>query len=145
MKKIPFYILCLILLTSATWQTDFTKAKTEAAAQHKYILLKFSGSDWCIPCIKMEKNIFDQDVFQQYADEQLILVNADFPQQKKNKPSKEVQEQNEMLAEKYNKQGSFPLTLLLDSDGKVLKTWKGYKKETTPEEFVSQVKAAINE
>ncbi len=144
MKNIPIYLFCLIMLTSATWQTDFTKAQTEAAAQHKYILLKFSGSDWCIPCIKMEKKIFDQEAFENFAKDKLVLVNADFPQQKKNKPAKEVQDQNDMLAEKYNKEGSFPLTLLLDSEGKVLKTWKGYK-DGTPEEFVSQIKAAINE
>lgn len=144
MKNIPLYLLCLIFLTSATWQTDFAKAKAEAAAQHKYILLKFSGSDWCIPCIKMEKRIFDQESFQDYANDKLVLVNADFPRQKKNMPDKEQVKANEALAEQYNKQGHFPYTLLLDAKGNVVKEWDGYK-DATPEQFIDQIKAAINE
>lgn len=143
MKNIAPLFLALLLLTSATWQTDFSKAKQQAAQQHKYILLKFSGSDWCMPCIKMEKQVFDQPVFEEYANEHLVLVNADFPQQKKNMPAKEVVKQNEMLAEKYNSGGSFPFTVLLNDKGEVIKTWKGYNDAITPEVFVNQLKTVI--
>ncbi|MEZ5017893.1 MAG: thioredoxin family protein [Flavipsychrobacter sp.] len=144
MKKLPqiFLLFSAVLLMSATWRTDFSKAKTEAKQEHKYILIKFSGSDWCIPCIKMEKRIFDKEPFQNYANGNLILINADFPRQKKNKLDKELVKANEALAEQYNKSGHFPYTLLLDANGKVLKTWDGYK-DATPEEFVSEIKAAI--
>ena len=81
-----------IALMSFTWRTDFDHAKTDAAAQHKLIILKFSGSDWCIPCIRMEKNIFSNSVFTTYADGNLIMVNADFPRKKKNQPSRENRE-----------------------------------------------------
>lgn len=144
MKRLLTALLCLVVLTSANWRTDFQKAKSEAKQQHKYILLKFSGSDWCIPCIKMEKRIFDQAPFQQYAKDKLIMVNADFPRQKKNQPAADVVKSNEMLAETYNKTGHFPYTVLLDADGKVLKTWDGYK-DATPEEFVKEIKAATHE
>lgn len=144
MKYTLVLVLSFIIFLSASWRTDFATAKTDAAAEHKYILLKFSGSDWCIPCIKMEKRIFDKEVFQQYAKDKLILVNADFPRQKKNMPTDDIVKSNEMLAEQYNKSGHFPLTLLLDANGKVLKTWDGYK-DATPEDFVTQVKAAIHE
>ena len=68
-----------------------------------------------------------------------MLVNADFPRLKKNKLAKELQKQNEKLAEKYNNKGTFPLTLLLDENGKVLQSWDSYPK-TTPEQFVAQLK-----
>ena len=144
MRRVLVLLICLFALTSANWRTDFAKAKTEAAQQSKYILLKFSGSDWCLPCIKMEKRVFDKDVFQQFANDKLILINADFPRLKKNMPSKDIIKSNEMLAETYNKTGHFPYTVLLSADGKVIKTWDGYK-TATPEEFVKEVKTAISE
>ena len=130
-----------MLLMSVTWRTDFDKAQSEAQASGKYILLKFSGSDWCIPCIRMEKNIFSTAGFTQFADSNLVTVNADFPQKKKNMPSREVTKQNDLLASKYNKEGHFPLTLLLSPDGKVVRTWDGFP-DGTPEDFKAQVRAS---
>lgn len=132
-----------ILFLTTAWQTDFEKAKTEAKTENKFILLNFSGSDWCGPCIRLHKEIFGSEVFTKYADEKLVLVNADFPRLKKNMLSKEQQKQNDALADKYNSDGSFPLTLLLDADGKVIKKWEGFPSET-PDEFTDDVKAAAD-
>lgn len=132
-----------ILFLTTAWQTDFEKAKAEAKTENKFILLNFSGSDWCGPCIRLHKEIFGSEVFTKYADEKLVLVNADFPRLKKNMLSKEQQKQNDALADKYNSDGSFPLTLLLDADGKVIKKWEGFPSET-PDEFTDDVKAAAD-
>ncbi|MEI8060167.1 MAG: thioredoxin family protein, partial [Ferruginibacter sp.] len=67
--------------------------------------------------------------FTQYASDNLVLLNADFPRKNKNQLSKEQQKINEALAEKYNPQGSFPFTLLLDSNGNKLKVWDGFYKD----------------
>lgn len=129
------------LLLSFTWQTDFEKAKSAATAQHRLIMLKFSGSDWCIPCIRMEKTVFNTPVFQAFADSSLVMVNADYPRLKKNQPSKDIAHQNDQLASIYNKDGHFPLTLLLSADGKVLKRWDGYS-GTPPADFIAQIQTA---
>src|SRR5258705_691249 len=99
-----FYTVLLAGILSSTiiWQTDCEKAKVEAKAENKLILLNFSGSDWCGPCIRLKKDIFDSETFMKYADENLVLVNADFPRLKKNMLSKELQKQNESLADTYN-------------------------------------------
>lgn len=136
-------LLSTIMLSAAIWQTDFEKAKTEAKTENKFILLNFSGSDWCGPCIRLHKEIFDSEIFTKYADEKLVLVNADFPRLKKNLLSKEQQKQNDALADKYNNDGTFPLTVLLNADGKVIKKWDGYP-SSTPEEFTTDVKAAVD-
>lgn len=128
------------LLMSMGWSTDLSKAKDEARKEHKLILLSFSGSDWCIPCIKTRKEIFDKEAFMDYAASSLVLVNVDFPRLKKNALSKEQTKQNEALADTYNKKGVFPLTLLLDAEGKVLKEWEGFP-DVNPEVFVSQISA----
>ena len=139
MKFFSFVVASLLLANALIWETDFSKATEKAKQEHKLILLKFSGSDWCIPCIKMQKEIFESSAFQKFSDSNLVLVNADFPRLKKNKLAKELQKQNEKLAEKYNNKGTFPLTLLLDENGKVLQSWDSYPK-TTPEQFVAQLK-----
>jgi len=135
---IALLVLPLFLMSAGIWRTDFEKAKADAQRQHKLILLKFSGSDWCIPCIRMEKEVFATDTFQHFAAESLIMVNADFPRH----ANKALLKQNEKLAEQYNKEGHFPYTVLLDPDGKVLKSWDGYK-GMKPEELIAQVKPDV--
>jgi thioredoxin-related protein len=143
MQTLTSILFSTILFLNASWQTDFERAKSEAKTENKFILLNFSGSDWCGPCIRLHKEIFDSEVFTKYADENLVLVNADFPRLKKNMLSKEQQKQNDALADKYNTNGAFPLTLLLDADGKVIKKWDGFPSETA-EEFTNDVKAAAD-
>lgn len=129
-----------ILLLSWSWQTNFEKAKTEAKLNHKLILLNFSGSDWCVPCMQMQREIFLKEEFNSFASNHLEVVNADFPRLKKNRLSKELVKQNDALADQYNKEGHFPHTVLLDADGKVLKTWDGYHGEN-PQTFIQQIEA----
>lgn len=143
------FLLSVLLFTSfninsPAWTTDFDKAKTEAANSGKFILLNFSGSDWCIPCIRLHKEFFETESFKEFAKNHLILVNADFPRLKKNQLSKEQTKKNEMLAEKYNTHGVFPLTLLLDADGKVWKQWEGLPK-VSAEEFTSAINSLVHD
>src|SRR5437868_491133 len=133
-KAVIGVIFCSLLLMSVGWTTDFKSATEEAKKNNKYILLSFSGSDWCIPCIKTRKEIFEKEPFIKFADSKLVLVNADFPRLKKNMLSKEQTQQNEALADQYNKTGIFPYTLLLDANGKILKEWQGYP-DVTPDVF----------
>lgn len=134
-------LLCFGFLTSSAqnWTSDFNAAQKLAQTSKQNILLNFSGSDWCGPCIRMKKELFGSDGFKNYANKNLILVNADFPRYKKNRLSEEQTKHNEMLAEKYNPKGSFPLTILFNKDGKILKSWVGYPPITT-DEFISQLK-----
>jgi len=136
--KLLLLSLILILSINVTWLGDFNGATTEAAKSHKYILINFSGSDWCGPCIRERKEILENDVFEKYASDHLVLVRADFPRQKKNQLSKDQIKRNEVLADKYNPDGKFPYTILVDEHGKVVKDWDGFPNES-PENFVSQI------
>ena len=142
MKLLAIFITTLFA-TGVTWSGDFNAAQKQAAQEHKLIVINFSGSDWCGPCIRLRKEILESATFENYASDHLILVRADFPRQKKNQLSKEQVKLNEALADKYNPDGKFPYTLLVDQTGKVLKTWDGFPDETA-EQFVSQVSTAVN-
>lgn len=143
MRLFSTFALSLVLFSAVNWETDFSAAQQKAKTEHKLILLNFSGSDWCGPCIKMHKDVFESAVFKNYADTALVLINADFPRLKKNKLSKEQQDKNDKLADKYNSKGIFPLTVLLDADGKVIASWEGYP-NLTPEQFTTTVKSLVD-
>jgi thioredoxin-related protein len=136
--KIKYLILLPCFLWTSVWHTNLEDAKAIAQKDHKYILLNFSGSDWCGPCIRLKKEIFETSVFQSMADSELVLVNADFPRNKKNQLSAEQQKINDAIADKYNAKGIFPYTLLLNADGKIIGTWEGLPDET-PDNFIQEI------
>ena len=139
-------VLAMVLITtmiSGEWLHDFQVAKDKATAENKYILLNFSGSDWCGPCIKLKKEVFENESFISLAEEKLVLLNADFPRSKKNQLTKEQTQRNEALAEKYNPNGKFPFTLLLDANGKILKEWDGYV-FASQDKFIEEIKNALH-
>ncbi|MCW3093716.1 MAG: thioredoxin family protein [Ferruginibacter sp.] len=138
MKLFAFILLTCFFLPGAGWLTNFEEASKTANDKHRLILLNFSGSDWCGPCIRLKNEIFQTKMFEDFATTNLVLVNADFPRSNKNKLSKEQVKQNEALADKYNTKGRFPLTLLIDADGKVLKEWDGLPSSAT--QFIQQLK-----
>lgn len=141
MKTILISILFILSFTPE-WLTNFDAAKETAARENKYILLNFSGSDWCGPCIRLKKEVFESDAFSALAGNKLVLLRADFPRSKKNQLPKEQVKHNEMLADKYNPEGKFPFTLLLSPDGKVIKEWDGYV-FASQDKFIEELKQAI--
>ena len=141
--KLLFVSFLMIGSLASEWLTNFDAAKDKATKEHKYILLNFSGSDWCAPCIKMKKEVFESEAFLTRADAQLVLVRADFPRSKKNQLSTEQIKHNEALAEKYNPDGKFPFTLLLDANGAIVKQWDGYV-FASQDKFLAELDNAIS-
>ena len=124
-------------LSAQEWRTDWDTAKVEAEQVNKKLILVFSGSDWCIPCIKLEKEIWENSSFIQYAEQHYVLFRADFPKRKKNKLPETIQQLNDRLASEYNPKGYFPLVVVLDTQGKV-KGQLGYEK-LTPEAYIALI------
>jgi len=121
-KRIITLLFAATLLTSATaaeltWLTDAAQAQARAKAEKKLVLLDFTGSDWCIWCQKLSKEVFATDEFAAYAKTNLVLVEVDFPRKKSLSDSQKAA--NEALAKKYSIRG-FPTLILLDAEGKLL-------------------------
>jgi thioredoxin-related protein len=139
MKKSIIFLFLMIgsLGFSQSWKTSFTEAKAQAAAENKNILLVFSGSDWCAPCIKLDKTIWQSEEFKSESAQKWVIYKADFPKKKANLLPAELTESNKKLAEQYNKAGNFPLVLLLNPAGKVLGI-SGYK-NVSPQEYIQLI------
>jgi thioredoxin-related protein len=97
--------------------TNFETAQARARSEKKMLLIEFTGSDWCPPCIMLERQVFSQPEFKEYAAQHLVLVEVDFPRMKE--LSDEQKAANEKLADRYGVDG-FPTAVVLDSNGKTL-------------------------
>lgn len=117
------------------WLHDYSKAQEAAKTNHKLLFLNFTGSDWCGWCIKLDKDVFSQPKFKDYAHDNLVLVELDFPR-RKSQPTEE-RKQNMELAQQYEVLG-FPTIVVLNSNGQ--KVWKfdGYF-PGGPEAFIEQL------
>jgi thioredoxin-related protein len=118
------------------WETDLDKALEKAKAEKKSVLVEFTGSDWCPPCIAMRKNVFTKKEFIEAASEKFVLVELDFP-----KGDKELAEKNQPLAEKFGIEG-FPTVVLLDSEGKEFTRFPASKFPKV-EDFLSHLDEAL--
>ncbi len=128
------FLLVTITINAQEWLTDFGTAKKIAAEKNQHIILVFQGSDWCAPCIKLDREIWSTKEFKNYAAVNFVLLKVDFPRKKKNKLESIQQQKNNSLMEKYDKNGFFPYVAVLDKNGNVLGS-TGYKK-MKPAEYI---------
>ncbi|MGG8495686.1 thioredoxin family protein [Tenacibaculum sp. TC6] len=136
MKKISVFFLFLLIIQvsysqemivntediQVNWEPSYEQAIQKAKEENKPVLIYFSGSDWCGPCIKLDKELFHTQKFTEYANENLILYLADFPRNK-DLVTKEANINNKKLAKKYK--NSFPMVILIDKKEKVLGEKRG--------------------
>lgn len=142
MKTTIVSLILLLTLTINAQETNrltFDQSIEKAKTENKNVLLFFSGSDWCAPCVKFKKHFVETDQFKTFSAENLIVYNADFPRLKKNKLADNITQENEKLADKYNNNGLFPLILLLNTKGEIVKKWDHYPSETL-EDFIAKLK-----
>jgi len=142
--KIPrlFFLAAAVSLVFAAfaqaesdWLHDYNKAQEEAKANHKLLFLNFTGSDWCGWCIKFDKDVLSQPEFKNYAHDNLVLVELDFPR-KKSQPTEE-KKQNVQLAQQYEVLG-FPTIVVLNSNGQKVWQFDGYFPDG-PDAFITQL------
>lgn len=143
MKKLLF--VWLLFMWAGVLQAQIIEEPEEAFKlsneSQKPLLMIFSGSDWCAPCIRLNDTVLTNEQFQHYASDHFILLKVDFPQRKKLDQAK--QKENENLADKYNPKGQFPHILLLRPDQSIL-TILNYKNHAA-NEFISQLSSYFSE
>ena len=119
-----FLALCCFLasatalpgLVAAEWLTDFEKAKAESLKTKRPIYILFTNSD-AAPDRSLDRTIFSQRKFQDYADKKLVLMKVDFPVAVHLQP-KSLSQQNKELRTEYGI-SILPTALLLDANGKI--------------------------
>lgn len=142
-KLIPFILFGLLLamglpsVNAVEWPTDLNQAAADAKATNRMLLLNFSGSDWCVWCKRLDTEVFSKDAFQDYAKENLVLLQADFPY--RSSQSDALKAQNRMLQEHFRIE-KFPRILLFNSNGELIGQL-GYQ-PGGPEAFIKSIQQA---
>jgi len=139
-----FRTLLLLILSSTTCAhaqllKDPEEAFLKAQQSGKEVLLIFSGSDWCIPCIQFNNKILADTAFQHFAQDKLVLLEADFPQRRRIPASLKLQ--YESLAAQFNPEGAFPQIVLL-TPGKKLLARVPFMQQT-PLDFIAEVQQML--
>lgn len=124
---------------ASPWTTDWEAAKTRSKAENKPILIYLTGSDWCGWCKKLEKDVITKKEFIDFASENFVLMEADFP--KKKEQSAELKKQNKALEKTYLN-GGYPTMYLLDAEGKKLSEDLGEIKGGT-EGYITKLKELL--
>ena len=109
--------------TPRGWYDDFAAAKRASVKTGRPILALFTGSDWCPYCVRLKQNALDKPDFKEFAEKNLVLFYADFPDRVQ-LPA-ELSARNNALAKQFGVRG-FPTTVILSPDGKVLGRIGGY-------------------
>lgn len=118
------------------WLTDMEEAQKVAKAEGKDIFMFFTGSDWCVWCIRLENEVLSKKEFLDYAEENLVLVDLDFPQGE-GIISEEQWEHNDKWAEKFKPKG-YPTVILTDADANGF-AQTGYR-EGGAEKYIAHLK-----
>ena len=104
-------IVCTLLISSLTlysqendgWLLNFDKAAELSMKTGKPILANFTGSDWCGWCIRLKKEVFVTPAFKKWADENVILLELDYP--RRTPQTEAIKKQNRELQQFFKVRG----------------------------------------
>ena len=119
------------------WLVDFEKAKATAKKEGKDVLMEFTGSDWCPPCIALNKQVLSTALFKEAAPKMFVLLKLDSPRDKSKQTPEEIK-QNQRLSVEYQVQG-VPNVVLADHLGRPYARIGGFRGEK-PEEYIEKLK-----
>lgn len=120
--------LCALFLCTSAWAgddgwlTSWDAAAKESKKTGKPVLMDFTGSDWCVNCKLLHKEVFDTKEFKEWAAKKVVLLKVDFPA--KTKLDEKTAAQNNNLKAKYKVPDAFPFIVFADASGKQLGTYK---------------------
>ena len=120
MKKLLLGIFFITAITTfsqekSLWISDFDQAAKLSKKTKKPILANFTGSDWCGYCKILDRNVFSTDEFKKWAEENVILLELDFPKRKKLTPK--LAKQNRALQRAFGVRGYPTVWLFNVGDG----------------------------
>jgi len=125
----------LVQAEGLVWSLDFSQALARAKAGNKMVLIDFTGSDWCPWCVKFDKDVLSTGKFATYAESELVLVLADFPNHTAQNSA--LKQANAELKNKFQVSG-FPTLVVLNSSGREIGRQVGYA-SGGPDAFIAKL------
>lgn len=143
MKTLPVFFSLFLALVSAAfagegWLTDIPTGLLKAKKEHKVVLVEFTGSDWCPPCMMMHREVFSKASFVKKASKNFVLVKIDIP---RSNPA--LYNKNKQVIVDYKVAG-VPTVLLLDAEGKEITRFSASRYNTV-KRFIDHINAQIKQ
>lgn len=117
MKKTIFLLLLFftgfVNAQELVWHTDAQKAIEISNKTKKPLMLFFTGSDWCGWCIRLQKEVFVQPEFKKWANENVVLLELDFP--KRTRLEDKLLNQNAQIQQAFQVRG-YPTVWFTNAD-----------------------------
>lgn len=102
------------------WLVSLEEANALSAKTGRPIMANFTGTDWCGWCIKLRREVFDTKEFKDWAKENVVLLELDFP--KKLQLPDNIRAQNSQMQQALSVRG-YPtiwfFTLTNDDKGQI--------------------------
>ena len=119
------------------WTENFEAARKKAAKEGKFVLVAFSGSDWCGPCMSLEKDVLSQGRYMGKLSKKYVPMMVSVPRDKTTL-SKLAVTQNDALTKRYAIRG-FPTVVVVNpADGEEVKRHSGYR-SGDPDGYLKQL------
>ncbi len=94
---------------------NLSSALVNANRENKLLLLEFSSSDSCPPCVLLQQRVFSSPEFKAFAETNLVFVRLDFPLKAALRP--DTVATNALLAQQFDT-SAWPTFVALDKSGK---------------------------
>lgn len=124
---------------SIQWLSSYQEALSQAQRDNKFVLLFFTGSDWCSWCGRLEQEVLSRPEFADAMSDRFVFVKVDYPAGQK--PPKSIMDQNQQLKKRYSI-NSFPTLVIIDNKEHVIGQ-TGYR-EGGPVRFAQHLRSIID-
>ena len=84
---------------TSEWLVNYEEVYEKSIKENKPIMANFTGSDWCGWCKKLKKAVFDTKVFKEWAKDNVILFELDYPRRTPQDPV--IKQQNRELQQTF--------------------------------------------
>lgn len=125
------------------WTQDYDAAKKLAAEKKLPLLVNFTGSDWCGWCKLMDRQVFAEDEWKNWASNKVVLAYINFPRNEKLVPEEFVN-RNKALQKEFGVRG-YPTYVILNNDGVTVLGQLSASRDATPASFIKQLEAVLAE
>lgn len=129
-----------VAVAGEAWETEYERALEQAQQRGGYVLVDFTGSDWCRWCKVLKEKVLDSAEFEDCVRRQgLTLLELDYPRSVE-KLSAERLAKIEEIRRRYGVE-SFPTVMLLDAQGRPFARLKGSAVDA--QEYVGRIEERL--